>query len=345
MASLCLPNSRLFVGLDFADHADLAGELADPARPAALLFPTDAADLAGAPPPGPISLVLLDGTWSQAKKLLQLNPRIAALPRYSLAPPPSEYVIRREPSREYVSTLEALAHALAVLEGDASCREALLAPFRRMVAMQLEHRERLNGGLTRHRKRWAGSENKPSGVPAELLTRFNSLVCVVGEANAWNARLPGAHPDELVHWLACRVSTGELFEAVLAPRNPLAPSTPVHTRLAPEILAAGDDLQRFVARWSRFLREGDLLCSWGGYPLELAEKAGALSACERIDLRKVVGDVARVSPGSTAEVVTRWGLGSSPLGTGRGGERLGELVALARHLATRPRDKAGDGAG
>lgn len=341
MASLCLPNSRLFVGLDFAEHSELNAALSDPRRPAALLFPTDSVDLAASPPPGPISLVLLDGTWSQAKKLLKLNPRLASLPRYSLSPPPSEYVIRAEPARDYVSTLEALFYSLAILEGDPARCEALLAPFRRMVALQVEYRERLRGGVSRHARRWEGSNHKPARLPAELTERWGDLVCIAGEANAWSTSLPGAHPEELVHWLGCRVATGELFEALVAPRNPLAPSTPVHTRLDPAALAAGLDARSFAARWQGFGRPNDILCSWGVHPLKLAGTAGLALPEARIDLRKVVGDLVRGSPGAAKENLERWGLESAPLGLGRGGERLGELVEVVRHLSNQARSAGG----
>src|SRR5258706_2061200 len=59
MASLCLPNSELHVGVDFQGSPELARALADPARPPALLYPGEGAiDVASMPPPGPITLVV-----------------------------------------------------------------------------------------------------------------------------------------------------------------------------------------------------------------------------------------------------------------------------------------------
>jgi DTW domain-containing protein YfiP len=141
MASLCLPSAELHVGVDWVDSPVLARLLADRERPAALLFPSpDAIDLATSPPAGPITLVVVDGTWSQVKKVVRDNPPLAALPRYGFVPPaPSEYRIRREPRAAYVSTIEALAHALGLLEGEPARFAALLAPFRAMVETQLEH--------------------------------------------------------------------------------------------------------------------------------------------------------------------------------------------------------------
>jgi len=65
------------------------------------------------PPPGPVTLVVVDGTWSQARNVVRDNPVLQALPRYAFATPePSSTGIRREPRAENVSTIEALMHVL-----------------------------------------------------------------------------------------------------------------------------------------------------------------------------------------------------------------------------------------
>ena len=143
MASLCLPNSELHVGVDFQTSPALRRALSDPSRPAALLYPSDGAvDVLTDPPRGPITLVVVDGTWWQARKLVRVNPEIAKLPRYAFrAPTPSEYRIRSEPDEAYVSTIEALVHVLGVLEGDPEKLRALLVPFRAMIDTQIALRE------------------------------------------------------------------------------------------------------------------------------------------------------------------------------------------------------------
>jgi DTW domain-containing protein YfiP len=148
MAMLCLPNSELHVGADWTDSPVLARILADATRPPALLFPGPGAiDIARDPPRGPITLVVVDGTWRQVRKVLLANPVLSALPRYAFEPPaPSEYRIRREPSASCVSTIEALAHVLGALEGEPERFTALLAPFRAMIDGQLEHRARAGLG-------------------------------------------------------------------------------------------------------------------------------------------------------------------------------------------------------
>ena len=119
MASLCLPGSELHTGVHWDGSAVIDRATSDLTRPAAVLWPdAGAIDIMTTPPPGPITLVVIDGTWSQAKKIVRSNPGLAALPRYAFVPPsPSEYRIRKEPRDDYVSTIEALVHVLGALEG------------------------------------------------------------------------------------------------------------------------------------------------------------------------------------------------------------------------------------
>lgn len=75
LAVLGLVNGELQVGEQFAD---LASWLADPAYQACLLFPGDDAQplatVASSASERPLLLVVPDGTWRKARKLLYLNP-------------------------------------------------------------------------------------------------------------------------------------------------------------------------------------------------------------------------------------------------------------------------------
>lgn len=338
MASLCLPNSELHVGVDWEGSPALARALSDPARPPALLYPGDGAiDVAAHPPPGPITLVVVDGTWWQARKLVRSNPQIAALPRYAFVPPsPSEYRIRREPRETYVSTIEALAHVLGVLEGDPGRFAALLSPFRAMIDAQIDHQQRLHGARAR-RAQSPGRKPWRPHLPAILRERAGDLVCALGEANAWPFRAGmacSAYPDELVHWVACRVSTGELFETVVAPRHPLGPGTSLYTGLSPERLAAGGTVAGLLEGWSAFVRPSDVLCSWGHHAKSLFVEAGGPMPPEQLDLRQVVRTFTKGRTGTLEDLAARFGgaHGSPSLGAGRAGARLGQLVEITRHL-------------
>jgi DTW domain-containing protein YfiP len=81
-------------------------------------------------------IVALDGNWAQAKALWWRNAWLTRLRRFVVVPDgPSLYGdLRREARPDAVSTLEAVGLALAALEGDGAVREALLTPFRELLA-------------------------------------------------------------------------------------------------------------------------------------------------------------------------------------------------------------------
>jgi tRNA-uridine aminocarboxypropyltransferase len=81
-------------------------------------------------------VVLLDGTWSQAKALWWRNPWMLKCQRVILGPKqPSRYgELRREPRRDGFSTIEAAGMLLAALEKRPDIAEALDASFERMLA-------------------------------------------------------------------------------------------------------------------------------------------------------------------------------------------------------------------
>ncbi|MFB9267381.1 tRNA-uridine aminocarboxypropyltransferase [Bradyrhizobium erythrophlei] len=81
-------------------------------------------------------IVLLDGTWSQAKALWWRNAWMLKCQRVILGPKrPSRYGrLRREPRRDGLSTIEAAAMLLAGLEKRPDIAEALIASFERMLA-------------------------------------------------------------------------------------------------------------------------------------------------------------------------------------------------------------------
>ena len=280
-----------------------------------------------------MTLVVIDGTWHQARALLRKNRALLTMPRYGFRPTrPSEYRIRREPREDYVSTIEAMALALGALEGDPQRFEALLVPFRAMVDMQLAFVARSSGPRRRANRRQRAEA--PSRLPA-LLGEKN-LVCVSGESNAWaHDRSIGRppYPHELIHWVARRPHDGSRFEMVLAPRQPLSRSPMVHARLDEDFVRQGHDLAHFHAAWSDFARPDDVICHWGPYGTTLAEEAGLTLSERRIDIRKVVGDVQKKRPGSLEDVVRERALTHQPEGLGRAGERLGMLCAITESLA------------
>lgn len=148
-----LPSTTVKVGLSWASLAQALGSDADAHR-WAVIYPTKLADDVPAEArtqdvllldrKGHLraegartleGIVVLDGTWSQAKTLWWRNPWLLKLERVVLHPrEPSIYGrTRKEPRREYVSTLEAVADVLVALGEPEETRAQLRRLMRTMV--------------------------------------------------------------------------------------------------------------------------------------------------------------------------------------------------------------------
>jgi DTW domain-containing protein len=118
-------------GLDALLHAD--------GRTPVLLYPDTPGvpALAELPPVDRLRLVVLDATWRKSRKMLYLNPALQHLPRLALRDmPASGYRIRKAHAPDQLSTLEASAHALGQVEGDAAPFEPLFDAFEGFVDQQ-----------------------------------------------------------------------------------------------------------------------------------------------------------------------------------------------------------------
>lgn len=138
LAALGLVNAQLRVGEVFDDLVEL---LQTPGYRPALLFPGEHAQVLtayGEVDDRPLLLIVPDGTWRKARKLLYLNPLLEALPRVTLgAVAPSRYRLRKAPEPGALSTLEAVVEALNVLEQPARF-DALLKPFEALIEGQIK---------------------------------------------------------------------------------------------------------------------------------------------------------------------------------------------------------------
>lgn len=138
LAALGLDNAELLVGEVFES---LPALLQQPEYRACLLFPGDQAQplVQFAEPHSelPLLLVVPDGTWRKARKLLHCNPLLATLPRVTLAPGlQSRYRLRKAPMPGALSTIEAIACALDILEAPQRFDD-LLRPFEALIDGQI----------------------------------------------------------------------------------------------------------------------------------------------------------------------------------------------------------------
>jgi len=150
-----LRHAKLAVGLSWPGLARVTDVPAEPKRWAVLHLggartepPAERRELNlldrhGEPLPDPSAIlgelkgiVLLDGTWSQAKTLWWRNPWLLKLHRIVLDPPRPARLgrLRREPRRDALSTIEAAALALRHLETGPEAADALIAALERMMA-------------------------------------------------------------------------------------------------------------------------------------------------------------------------------------------------------------------
>ncbi len=313
---------------DGAEPVDLAAWL--PAD-TALLYPDtpdrSSQDLAALPAAKrPANLLLLDGTWPQARVLYRTYPALRALRHVRLSPPaPGAYRVRREPEPGFLATLEALVQALHILEPDTTGLDALEHAFHAMVAGQ---QARSRAGNRRRKTRLPQRESR--AIPTVLRDHPEHVVLAHGELT----RDPTGNAV-LLHWAARRLTVPERFEAVLSPGHAaLTDARLEHTGLTRAQLASGLCLDAFQTRWRAFLGEQDVVAVWStalrnGFRDVVGDDAGAPT----LALKTAWTNRHHERTGPLAELVTRAGLTWEPEPAfGRAGEVLGQLLALARHL-------------
>ena len=326
MAHLSLPNSELHVGLTAVGNRSLEALCAQPG--VAVLFPSESATDVDALTPPPQTLVVVDGTWSNAKKVVEKCPLLSKLPRLKFFPDqPGNYRIRKEPEAHCLATIEATAFVLGRLEKAPARFTPILTAFDAMVEKQLDY-IREHPTSTRHKNR-KQRNNAPVDHAAGL--RGRELVVVFGEANAW----PLCDPDrplpddpELVQLVAERVSTGERFERLLRPQRPLGPRVPRHLDLIAEEIGRADERAIVIADWKKFVRPGDLQLGWGSFCRDLLARDGATPE-DFLNLRSVIARLLDAKPGSVETLAESLGV-SLPAGKGRADRRLASLTFVAR---------------
>lgn len=316
LAHLSLPNSEMHVAMRPEALPALAARLGAPGT--MVLFPglgaVDVRDLATPPR----ALVVVDGTWINARKLLERSPLLAALPRLGFTPPaPSNYRIRREPAPHCLSTIEAVAHVLEVLEDAPGRFVPMLGAFTRMVDLQLTHVDGRRGGPL------GGPLHAPVPTAVDRLRALDErLVLLFAEGG-------GAGDDALLQWVAVRPASGERFESVLRPARSLGVFAPRDIEL-PIGVVATESLDAAVCRWDAFSRPDDVVATWGTHSLGVLGAQGVLVG-QTLDLRRLVTNLLRVPLGGVEALAERAG-GTLPSASGRPARRLAALHAVVGAL-------------
>ncbi|KAI7789853.1 putative DTW domain-containing protein 2-like [Triplophysa rosa] len=146
LLAACLPpvKCKVFIGRRFTDerHPELAAVCKD--AHTLLLYPGAAAanleDLASDFATTAHNVILIDGTWSQAKDMFLRNSLFRLPKQVQLrSVSSSQYVIRTQPTNMCVSTLECAAVALSIMEKNQNIQEVLLKPLQALCSFQLQH--------------------------------------------------------------------------------------------------------------------------------------------------------------------------------------------------------------
>lgn len=172
LAEAALPNSE--IRLRGARDLPMSTEgLVTPERQSILLYPSEeAVELTPevvARWDRPLNLIVPDGSWRQARKVASREPALHGIPQVKLPPgPPSNYRLRKEPNERSVSTFEAIARALGVIEGP-----AVQTMLEDLFEMRVERTLWSRGLLKRDETRF--------GIPQEAFDKFHRDGCRGGE--------------------------------------------------------------------------------------------------------------------------------------------------------------------
>ncbi|XP_013919516.1 PREDICTED: DTW domain-containing protein 2, partial [Thamnophis sirtalis] len=121
------------------------------------------------------AIIIIDGTWSQAKDIFSKNPLFQIPKQVQLKTSfSSQYIIRTQPTNACLSTLECAAIALAIVEKNDAIKETVLRPLQALCAFQIQH-----GAQVHHSKEHLlknGLYDKPMPKNKRKLRRMELLV-------------------------------------------------------------------------------------------------------------------------------------------------------------------------
>lgn len=347
MVHRALDRSKLYCGTN-----DALAKTEFPLQPrTGLLYPSSQAKTLSDLPPNekPQQLVIIDGTWSQARSLVRDLSQLKDLPHYKLTPTqPGQYRIRLEPTDTSLSTVEAAAEALRELEPETHGVDQLLIAFGQMIQRQLDHprvgREHYSGG-----PKSGSTINIPSrllGNPASIVIAYgesgyrecaNPVILAGGIQTPETSRRHSVLPRSPLFWVAKRLSaceseSGETFSHFLKPDVPLTDSFLRHLELNRDQFVDADSPRQFCEAWKAFLHQGDTVVVYSQGTIGLLENVAA--DFEKCLALKSINFDHRPRRRTLSEFVEQEKLKceAADPNHGRAGKRLVNAVALTKYL-------------
>lgn len=333
---------------------------------AAILFPSaDAEQLETlAPERYPKEIIVVDGTWSNAKTLLRDVPELARYRRLKFTPSqPSAYRIRKEPRADYLSTIESVAYVLRHLEPETEGIQHLEETFSRMIDRNIEARRPSDNGSRFQRKRRELSHR----FPEELAARPSNFVVAYCEGTSLFARGPSdssvsrnlrTQKEPLVVYLK-RLGNGEILRLVLRTERQPPERLLGHLALSAQELdehgVSRSDAKERIRRW---LRDDHVYVVWNPSSLQILRELG-LETKPSLILKGTFCDyVSYLSKRADGQFTKSEGWGGmeefitlldlppvAGAGEGRGALRLAQTEALLRWILPRSQADCATGLG
>jgi DTW domain-containing protein YfiP len=149
---LSLPNSELFVGIDFSDNKQIDAIVEDQNNNCFILYPSKNSlilnDTQVVQSGKTTVIFLIDSTWACAKKIMRVSQNIKDLPRLSFYHDRvSAFHIKEQPNEICLSTIESIQTVLGLLETHITQEslETFLTPFHEMVKYQMTFTKEIHG--------------------------------------------------------------------------------------------------------------------------------------------------------------------------------------------------------
>lgn len=146
---LSLKNSELIVGASFANNRRVNELIDDSASECYVLYPSEDAINLNSEKALHVNrqniIFIIDSTWACSKSMFRLSPNLQALKKISFThTKTSQYKIKKQPEKQYLSTIESTLCVLELLNKNGyeeiaqKSLKNFLEPFKEMIKYQLK---------------------------------------------------------------------------------------------------------------------------------------------------------------------------------------------------------------